>query len=218
MKDVIAEKMEEYVADYYYPDTTMMQYIPDSSYSSYHDPTRIFDSNAISDDYHDIGNINYASTQYKVKPKNYLQAPDTFSLYQDDSTKSDFETAAAAMDVTLSSIGEVGLSFLATIVSLFSDKYDYQVQQNSSPEFDILQNYQTAENLQKGDFLRSLSMTPAPYVQPNQQYVQSTTLTPNYFSTAVAPPSSSAAASFVGTPKVRFSPSLEDALKMTAGQ
>ena len=109
MKDVLAKEMEEYVSGYYdYDSVPVMQYVPDTSYGSYgsyNNPTRIFD-NALDTDYNDFGNENFVENQKKLH------------------RNSDLETAAAALDVTLSSIGEVGLSFLATVVSMFSDKYD----------------------------------------------------------------------------------------------
>ena len=93
------------------------------------DPTRIFDNvNTIDDntihdeDYGNLKFYNSASNQdntyrnsnddYRVKPKNM-----NFIYYDRGYHKpSDFETAAAALDLTLNSIGDtigdVGLSFL----------------------------------------------------------------------------------------------------------
>ena len=94
---------------------------------SYGDPTRIFDNvntiddNTIHDEdfgnlkfYNSASNQNYvkSSDDYRVKPKNM-----NFIYYDRGYHKpSDFETAAAALDLTLNSIGDtigdVGLSFL----------------------------------------------------------------------------------------------------------
>ena len=54
------------------------------------------------------------------------------------------------------------------VVGLFSTKYDDPLPDVSSkPDFDIMTNYMQApekETLQKGDFLRSLSVTPSPTI------------------------------------------------------
>ena len=135
--------MEDYVsgsAGYYTsPGAGATQYIADtSSYSHSYasDPaTRIFDNvntvddNTIHDE--DFGNLkfyNSASNQdntyrnsnddYRVKPKNM-----NFIYYDRGYHKpSDFETAAAALDLTLNSIGDtigdVGLSFLGKLTMI----------------------------------------------------------------------------------------------------
>ena len=127
--------MEDYVSGsggyYTSPGAGATQYIADtSSYShSYGDPTRIFDNvntiddNTIHDE--DYGNLKFynsasnrensyrnSNDEYRVKPKNM-----NFIYYdRNDHKPSDFETAAAALDLTLNSIGDtigdVGLSFL----------------------------------------------------------------------------------------------------------
>ena len=97
------------------------------------DPTRIFDNvntiddNTIHDEdfgnlkfYNSASNQNYVKSNddYRVKPKNmnfiYYDPPSNYD--RSNHKPSDFETAAAALDLTLNSIGDtigdVGLSFL----------------------------------------------------------------------------------------------------------
>ena len=59
--------------------------------------------------------------------------------------------------------------FSGTVVGLFSTQYDEPLYQEAAagrkPDFDIMTNYvqiPEEETLQKGDFLRSLSVTPSP--------------------------------------------------------
>merc|ERR1712223_1020150 len=198
LKDVLTKGMEDYVSGStgYYTSPSVggavgTQYIPDTSSYSYGDPTRIFDNaNTIDNNQEDFGNLNYYSDipgsndQYRVQPKKYV--------YYDGSHKpSDFETVAAAADVALNSIGDtigdVGLSFLGTVVGLFSNKYDedsYRVPSSSSgrPDFDVMTNYvqiPKEETRQKGDFLRSLSVTPSPIIATaGPYYTTGTTATP----------------------------------------
>merc|ERR1719266_813622 len=137
LKDVLTKEMEDYVSGHtgYYTSPGVgvgvaggTQYIPDTSSYTYGDPTRIFDNaNTIdnaADNLEDFGNLKYYSDtndEYRVKPKKYV-------YYDGNHKPSDFETAAAALDVTLNSIGDtigdVGLSFLGTVVGLFSNQYD----------------------------------------------------------------------------------------------
>merc|ERR1719266_2328248 len=200
LKDVLTKEMEDYVSGHtgYYTSPGVgvgvaggTQYIPDTSSYSYGDPTRIFDNaNTIDNNQEDFGNLNYYSDttgsndQYRVQPKKYV--------YYDGSHKpSDFETVAAAADVALNSIGDtigdVGLSFLGTVVGLFSNKYDedpYRIPSSSSgkPDFDVMTNYvqiPKEETRQKGDFLRSLSVTPSPIIATaGPYYTTGTTATP----------------------------------------
>ena len=149
--------MEEYVYGHYYDydDAAAGTYsFPSTQYS---DPTRIFDSgiNEIEDD--DFGNVNY------INAKQYQQ-----TLYKEQEIqeyKDDFETAAAALDVTLNNglntIGEVGLSVLGTIYTLFGTKFDEEDDgYDRQPDFAVVPTPQ-AETLQKGNLLRSLTVTPS---------------------------------------------------------
>ena len=149
--------MEDYVSGYYYTDG--LSYVSPSSY--YNDPTRISQmaTNEIDDDF---GNLDYYSESspdsVRVKPKHYLI---------DDDSRSDFETAAAALDVTLGNVGDLGLSFMGTLLGLFTNKFDEPSGHTleAGPKF---VNYDapatpTEDTLQKGDFLRSMTATPTPY-------------------------------------------------------
>lgn len=216
LKDVLTSEMEDYVsgsAGYYTsPGAGATQYIADtSSYShSYGDPTRIFDNvntiddNTIHDEdfgnlkfYNSASNQNYVKSNddYRVKPKNmnfiYYDPPSNYD--RSNHKPSDFETAAAALDLTLNSIGDtigdVGLSFLGTVVGLFSTQYDEPVYQEAAaerkPDFDIMTNYvqiPEEETRKKGDFLRSLSVTPSPTLAAPVPYYTTagTTATPAY--------------------------------------
>ena len=74
-----------------------------------------------------------------------------------------------------------------TVVGSFSTQYDNLPVAESSrkPDFDIMTNYMQIpekETLQKGDFLRSLSVTPSPTIAAPVAYytTTSTTATPAY--------------------------------------
>ena len=167
--------MEEYVSGSYYTDgfSSYGSSSP-SSYYSYGsgDPTRIahMATNEIRDD--DFGNLDYYSESspdsIRVKPKHYII---------DDEKKSDFETAAAALDVTLGSVGELGLSFLGTLVGLILPyNEDQSGHSQDIPKLDFVDP--TEDTLQKGNFLRSITATPTPY------YATPTSTPSPYFSTA----------------------------------
>ena len=166
--------MEDYVSGSYYTDG--VSYTAPSSYYTYGgDPTRIAQmaTNEIDDDF---GNLDYFSESspdsVRVKPKHYII---------DDEKKSDFETAAAALDVTLSNVGELGISFLGTLVGLFTSAYDTPSISGPEniPKLDFVDHNPTEDTLQKGNFLRSITATPTPYY--------ATTHTPSpYFSTPAA--------------------------------
>jgi len=174
LKDVLAKEMEDYVSGSYYTDG--VSYTAPSSYYTYGgDPTRIAQmaTNEIDDDF---GNLDYFSESspdsVRVKPKHYII---------DDEKKSDFETAAAALDVTLSNVGELGISFLGTLVGLFTSAYDTPsiLGHENIPKLDFVDHNPTEDTLQKGNFLRSITATPTPYY--------ATTHTPSpYFSTPAA--------------------------------
>ena len=79
-----------------------------------------------------------------------------------------------------------------TVVGLFSNQYDedegpYRVPSGSSqkPDFDVMTNYvqiPEEETRQKGDFLRSLSVTPSPIIATaGPYYTTRATASPAYF-------------------------------------
>jgi len=175
LKDVLSKEMEEYVSGSYYTDGFSSYGSPSSSYgspSSYYvgDPTRI--AHMATNEISDIGNLDYYSESsqdsIRVKPKHYII---------DDEKKSDFETAAAALDVTLGSVGELGLSFLGTLVGLILPYHEDQSGNSGIPKLDFVEPTEDTL-LQKGNFLRSITATPTPY------YNTPTSTPSPYFSTA----------------------------------
>jgi len=221
LKDVLTKEMEDYVSGYYTSPGVAggTQYIPDTSSYSYGNPTRLDNANTIDntiDD--DFGNLKFYDNQYENKyasapADEYRVKPKKYVYYDGNEKPSDFETAAAALDITLNSIGDtigdVGLSMLGTVVGLFSTKYDDPLPDVSSkPDFDIMTNYMQApekETLQKGDFLRSLSVTPSPTIAAPVPYytTTSTTATPAYSANLMYPrnyPSSATPATFYHVP------------------
>ena len=73
--------------------------------------------------------------------------------------------------------------FSGTVIGLFSTKYDNlpvheQAEASRKPDFDIMTNYvqiPEKETLQKGDFLRSLSVTPSPTIAAPVPYYTTST-------------------------------------------
>ena len=154
--------MEDYVSGYYYTDG--LSYVSPSSY--YSDPTRISQNTIESDS--DIGNLDYYSESspdsVRVKPKHYIL---------DDDSRSDFETAAAALDVTLGNVGDLGLSFMGTLLGLFTNTFDEKPARDVTP-LNFVSNSQTEDTLlQKGDYLRSMTATPTPYYSTDRPLVVS---------------------------------------------
>ena len=167
LKDVLAKEMEDYVSGYYYTDG--LSYVSPSSY--YSDPTRL--SQVYTNDIEDIGNIDYYSESshdtVRVKPKHYIV---------EDSPKSDLETAAAAIDVTLSNVGDLGLSFLGTLLGLFTTTFDETIPKSEEtvvPKLDFVHFDSTEDTtMQKGNFLRSMTATPTPYYTTGRPMVSTT--------------------------------------------
>ena len=84
-------------------------------------------------------------------------------------------------DATLGNLIPSLFVILGTVVGLFSTKYDDPLPDGSNkPDFDIMTNYMQApekETLKKGDFLRSLSVTPSPTIAAPVPYYTTTSTT-----------------------------------------